>query len=91
MATKFDPVSITELRRRKRVFSKSTVGQEDQQPKLTDDGRNLRTKSQTVQLNLRVPKKLKSAIHREAQATGLTMAEVMEEAWYAYRELRDES
>ena len=88
--TKFDPVSIAELRRRKREFSRIQEEPQGKQLKPTRDGRNLRAKSRSEQLNLRVTKAFKSAIHREAQATGLTMAEVMEEAWDAYRERHNE-
>ena len=91
MGKKFDPVSIAELRRRKRVFSKTVGLAEATDGRSKRDGRSLRATSRSEQLNIRVTKAFKSALHHEAEATGLTMAEVMEEAWEAYRAQRDMS
>ncbi|MBI1386734.1 MAG: hypothetical protein GC150_17665 [Rhizobiales bacterium] len=86
---KFDPVSIDELRKRKREFSERLAADREATPRTSTDGRSLRAGSRSEQLNLRVTKEFKSALQREAQATGMTMAEVMEAAWDAYRTLRD--
>ncbi len=87
MTRKFDPISIDELKQRRREFSEPQHSARAPAKRLASgskDGRQLRSREPKEQLNLRVPASFKQELFKEAQETGLTMAELVEEAWKLY-------